>query len=802
MIRPWVSGIIDLAYDAEDVLDAFSLKVQHGGISNTVDVDEGHKEIEKLRMRISDLSRKREACKLQDTRSMSEGNSKALGKLKDLRRQNSITVEENVVGFHADADQLLPKLLGGEPGRIVISIFGMGGLGKTTLAKKFYHNYDINKHFDHCAWVSISQDFDNRNVLQRIMESFKMIETRKEMQEVRKMSRENLERKLHKFLQEKRYLLVLDDVWQKETWESLKRAFPDNKNGSRVIITTRNKEVAQRSDEKTYAHALQFLSPEESWQLFSKKAFQNVNIVDDGLKNLGEQMLQKCGGLPLAIVVLGGLLSTKKPSEWRAVYDSIWRHLIDDSIHIEDLLALSFNDLPHKLKLCFLYIGLFPEDFEINVEKLIRLLLAEGFIQEGGDQIMEDVAADYVIKLINRSLVQIDKRCWGTVVTCRVHDLLRDLAIRKAEELNFYHIYDEISHSSTRSSIASSCRRQAVYLVRERFLWLRHSNKLSRSLLFFNRQTSQLTPLCKTFKFLRVLEVDLFGKTLPKEVGKLIHLIYLGLQDEAIITLPSSIGNLRRLQTLHMEGAHTYVPLPTEISKLQELRHLIGFFSGSLPIANLKKLLTLKYVYQSSWEELNPESLVDLQELQIQCDGDLTIPEFKFETVAKLRSLRVLSVWLDPDLSFPSLQLLGHCRCLVDLRLCGRIEKLPENLEEIFPNLEGLKLADSLLEEDSIPSLERLPNLMFLVLANASYLGKKLSCRANGFPRLEVLLLSNLIQLEEWEVDEDAMPMLRGLSITGCSNKLRIPEKLKSIPLPGKWECSDNLRGNFSLKLL
>ncbi|KAJ0020071.1 hypothetical protein Pint_31031 [Pistacia integerrima] len=181
------------------------------------------------------------------------------------------------------------------------------------------------------------------------------------MKEIREISKENLERKLRNFLQEQRYLLVLDDVWQKETWESLKRAFPDKKNGSRVIITTREKEVAQRSDEKTYAHALQLLSPEESWQLFSKKAFQNVNIVDDGLKKLGEEMLQK-----------------KKPPKWRAVYDSIRRHLIDDSNQIKYLLALSFDDLPYKLKLCFFYMGLFPEDFEIDVEKLIRLLVAEG----------------------------------------------------------------------------------------------------------------------------------------------------------------------------------------------------------------------------------------------------------------------------------------------------------------------------------------------------------------------------------------------------------------------------------------
>ncbi|XP_031249785.1 putative disease resistance RPP13-like protein 3 isoform X2 [Pistacia vera] len=557
MIRKWVSDIRDIAYDTEDVLDNFMLKIDHGktpsrdrpalfalirkysclfDIGKMKDLYGIGKEIESVQKRIIDLSRKRELYRLEDIGNRREGKSNNLERLIDLRRATSFVVDENIVGFEDDAKMLLGKLLEGEPRRFVVSIFGMGGLGKTTLAKKLYHNIDVLNKFNLRAWVYVSQDYQTQDLLRRIIKSF---EIKINGVELEKMSEEDLERYLYKSLQGRSYLAVIDDVWQKEAWESLKRAFPDGNNGSRVIITTRIKEVAERSDERIHVHKLRFLRPDESWNLFCEKSFRKSNANEE-LEKLGREMVEKCGGLPLAIIVLGGLLSTKKPQEWRSVRDHIWQHLRNDSIHIPSLLTLSFNDLPYQLKLCFLYLGVFPEDFEFFIEKAIRLLVAEGFIREDDDRVMEEVAKNNLDELINRSLIQIENICRGRVETCRIHDLLRDLAIQKAKELNFFHIYDGIHHPTCSPTPTSSARRLVFYS--ETSSSFQHCNSLSRSLLLYDRdqdsfrQTS--TAIFTRLRLLRVLHVENYGgyincHRLPKEIGQLVHLKYLTMAPQA-----------------------------------------------------------------------------------------------------------------------------------------------------------------------------------------------------------------------------------------------------------------------------
>lgn len=845
LIRQWVSDTRDIAYDAEDVLDKYILSVHndkegvsldgpmvdgegtsrkkqgllafkdrfskfvegsshkesnlYSSVKEEVTVYNIGKEIEAIKKRLGDVDRR---CKSYGLNNIISDN-RDVEKLKQLRRATSFPVEENPVGLEDDTLSLLDKLFDKQPRRLVISIYGMGGLGKTTLAKKLYHNNDVKFRFDCCAWVSVSQDYERKDLLLRIIKSFNF-KTASEGLE----TEDDLGRYLHKSLQGHSYLMVLDDIWDKEGWLSLKSAFPENMNGSRVIITTRNRGVAERSDDHTCVHELRFLRPDESWQLFCKKAFRN-SIPKKGLENLGREMVQKCRGLPLAIVVLGGLLYTKKPQEWGSVRAHLWRHVRSDSIEVAHLLDLSFNDLSPELKLCFLYLGLFPEDFIIDVEKLIRLLVAEGFAKQTDDRIMEDVARGHLDELINRSLIQTEKRRWGRVSTCRVHDLLRELAIDKAKDLNFIHFCDE-SKSPNPSSVMSSCRRQAIYSDTSSNLWLHHSNPLSRSLLLFSQNwvvkreavEPKLSPMFTRFSVLRVLDAGLVdtlttgiisGGELSEKIGKLIHLRYLSLRDSNITKFPRSIRNLQRLQTLDLSGGGMglEVKLPNEIDEIQELRHLIGNFAGNLPIENLSNLQTLKSAKFESWEKVNTAKLVNLRELHVEAEewtGDNKV--FSFQSIAKLRSLQFLSVYLLDVNSFASLQPLSQCIDLVDLRLSGRMKKLPEDMHMFLPKLGCLSLAVSYLEEDPMPALERLPNLMILDLHIKCHYLNKFCCRAEGFPLLGILQL-DANGIEEFEVEEEAMPMLRGLKILQEIPNLKIPERLRSIPPPAEWECED-----------
>lgn len=185
---------------------------------------------------------------------------------------------------------------------------------------------------------------------------------------------------LRKLLQSRgRYFAVNDDIWDKNVWEQIKIAFPNEENGSRIIITTRNKKVAETIDDKCLVHPLKFLKEEESWQLFCKRAEPTTGTME----KLGKEMVGKCGGLPLAVVVLSGLLAHNKCYEyWSKVKEHIWRHLKDNSVDIEEIRSLSYNDLSSGMRDCFLYLARFPEDHIIGIQQLMLLWIAEGLITE------------------------------------------------------------------------------------------------------------------------------------------------------------------------------------------------------------------------------------------------------------------------------------------------------------------------------------------------------------------------------------------------------------------------------------
>jgi hypothetical protein len=236
-------------------------------------------------------------------------------------------------------------------------------------------------------------------------------------------AKECLVEELLEYLQGKRYLVVMDDVWKTEVWNEVKYAFPNNSNGSRILITSRIKDVDLDSS-PTPPYYLRVLNQDGSYELFLKKVFRGGECPAE-LETLGRQIAEGCHGLPLSIAVLGGLLAAKENTHqnWSKVIADVNWYLTE----CKDILALSYNYLPRCLKPCFLYFGAYPEDFEIDVRVLIQLWIAEGFIQDTGKRNIEDVANDFLEELIDRNLIQVaTRRSDEGAKTCRIHDLLRD----------------------------------------------------------------------------------------------------------------------------------------------------------------------------------------------------------------------------------------------------------------------------------------------------------------------------------------------------------------------------------------
>ncbi|XP_058114383.1 putative disease resistance protein At1g50180 [Magnolia sinica] len=428
-VKKWVQDVVSIAYDAEDAIDTFIFKMallRQGGFMGTV-------------KRV--------------------GASSAGQSLQEWRIPSPHVQEPDLVGFKKDAETIVVWLTEGEPRLSVVSVVGMGGLGETTLVKKVYNSDRVRKHFNSHAWISISQEYAVRDLLQNIINSY-MVLSEEELKKVEKMNVAQLRYKIFEHLKEKRYLLVLDDIWKNEAWDALKDALPDMNNGSRVLLTTRNKDVALHADVRSQPY-------EDSWELFCKKTFPGRDGgCPQDLEEVGREIVEKCHCLPLAIVVIRGLLSRKEPREWKNVRKSISWQFVKGEVEISAILSLSYKDLPYYLKPCFLYLGNFPEDREFRAKELVQMSAAEGLLPERGEETLEEVCEDCLKELIQRSIVQVARRSSnGGFKTCVIHDLLRDLSISEAKESMFL----EVHHGNANAPSTSRACRLAI-----------HHNDLSR----------------------------------------------------------------------------------------------------------------------------------------------------------------------------------------------------------------------------------------------------------------------------------------------------------------------------------
>ncbi|KAL8052223.1 hypothetical protein ABFX02_06G199000 [Erythranthe guttata] len=795
-IRQWISDIREVAQDADDVIETFILKFDTPRSSewslerliyipkHLYHLNVVGKEIDSIKAKLEDIERSRVRYGIQNLGEMTESSRRSeVGEVEWRRRLYPWQKDEHVVGLERDMKLLLENaILDGREGRAVATVVGMGGIGKSTLAKKVYNHSGVAKQFDIRAWVVVSSDFRPRDIIKELMlqllepkeNKLKLVET------MEKLPLPSVQQMLHERLCGKRYFIVLDDLWENKHWESLASFFPVEGQGSRLLLTSRDRNITKHA---RYIHEMKLLDLDESWELLMKKAFidNDKGQCPKDLYDIGREILRKCDGLPLAISVVGGLLVDRSPSKskWENVLKEINSHLETRESGVSEILELSYRNLSPELKSCFLCLGFFKEDATIRTKRLIHVWVANGLIQQGVEKTIEQIGRSYLDQLINRNMVQImDVGKDESVKNCYIHDLLRELSIRKAkEEISF-----EIRREDGNSQSLDKPRHCAVYCSTEAFTYSAGKNKYLRSLFFHgSRGFIDVTPsYWKSFELLKILDFEDFKlEKLPYTVGELTGLRYLGLRNTKISELPRSLGRLTKLEVLDV--AKNYTNVPNVIWEMDTLRHLYmhhgrRFMGGPLRIDTLKNLHTLSYIRTDNFVHEHLTQLASLRILGIA----LYPSNFKFSTLcSSLKNLVCLKVFGEYINSI-SMNVLGTMCNLTKLKLRGQLITLPD----FPPNLSYLTLVLASLPHDPMPVLGKLPKLLGLKLVLA-YKGQIMEVSEKGFPKLKVLILRHMQDLETIQVGKGGgMPELKRLEIYNCSSLVKkLPEKLRLITI-------------------
>ncbi|KAL8160282.1 hypothetical protein V2J09_001819 [Rumex salicifolius] len=886
IVAQWVLEIKEHVYEAEDIVDKFVIQVASKrrlpGRMNKLKrwsrigmelfaMHQVASSVDSLIRKISKLTPKLQTYGLKTAYGMKTYENREALLEQTQQRMSYVNLDtKNIVGLDQDTEMIINALLDSEVERRVVGIYGMGGLGKTTLITKVYNDKRIKKHFTGgCAWAYISKQLQRRNVLQIILADL----TSKPDDTITVRSTKDLINDLREFLQKHKCLVVLDDVWKTEDWDFLYDAFPESgvESGSRFLLTTRKEEVAlyadhhalPKPDPLNYDTSCELLQQTLGWRVDSNgekgdaennnatdisENTEGVNVTDGGANKLeslltemfgsngeevikqGKAMLKHCNGIPLAIVVLGGILKKKQTvEEWRLVRENITSYLRRGNDHGKsymEVLVLSYNDLPYHLKPCFLHLGNFPANYDIHTEKLYRMWVAEGLVvwprdRVAGTESLEDVANDYMFELAQAGMVQIkEKGSKGRIKSVRIHDLMRDVCLQKAVTSNFLSIIDHRSCPDEPQSFASSSNhwrmlRMAIYLSQDVKKYLPDSlftnaHEYLRSLMFFPARGVQegsyaqwIEDIFNDFTWLRVMDIEglrLKGR-LTKNVQQVMHLRYLSLKDTDVFELPSSIGNLKFLQTLDIRVSSAGFPvrIPNTLWKLERLRHLfLPKRAYEIKKCGLLRLDTLSCLETLKNLELctsRIEDLLKLKRLRKLSIKDVVSELKSIEIIAKspahktgnLRgfSLRVKGSVID-DVS----GILPSFSCLDQLRIVDKVSALKHSSLPL--SLEVIRLESCQLDSDPMRILGSLRHLRDLKLGSNSYVGKQVYCPEESFPQLAVLKLRGLAKLEDWTMRKKCMPRLKKLIIMDCGKLKSLPEDL---PLSVFITCSPCING-------
>ena len=814
--KTWVKQVREEAYHMEDVIDKYLLhfakqprrqrqclyffpKIFH----ITINLKAQHviaSEIQGINKKLENIRRSGERYGFNAIEQGSSSSDVVSDTWNDPRIASLFIEEAEVVGIESHKDILINWLIEGPSNRMVFSVVGIGGLGKTTLVKKVYDNNKVVPHFDCRAWITVSQSYKMDELLRDMIKQFYKARREFAPREIDIMRVPSLIEELKTYLYEQRYLVIFDDIWDTGFWEHIKCAFPNNVKGNRIIITTRNEDVAPSNNESLdyYVYKLPFLPFDNALELFCKKAFQREGgQCPPDFAEFSHDIVGRCGGLPLAIVAMGGLFSTKPKVvfEWRKVLDSLSSEF-ESNPHLRSIrriLSFSYHDLPYNLKACFLYFGMFPEDCSINCARLTRLWIAEGFVREKEGMTLEDVAQDYLNQLIHRSLVQVDKEDFiGRIRICRVHDMMHEVILSRSEELSFDLVsmskYLNFERAARRLSIQNNVNTHLQSIT----------NSQTRSILILGIDevpNSFLSTSFANFKLMKIMDCEGAPiEYIPKEVGNLFHLKYLSLRDTKVQMLPKSIGKLHNLETLDLKRSFV-AELPVEISGLRKLRYLgaynfnrdtkynIDSRSGiKIPngIRHLESLQKLFYIEASS-----ATLIIELGSLaQLRT---LTISKLKKENgmdlctaIQKMSQLQKLEIKATSEEEVLNLQSLpSPPPHLQSLGLHGQLESLPKWILKLN-SIMRIALNWSRLTEDPLNVLQDLPNLMNLWLHDG-YVGEQLHIKGGGFQKLKNLALVNLGGLNRLIIDEGALPLLGRLKIGECPQLKEVPSGIHHL---------------------
>uniref|UniRef100_A0ACD5TCY4 Uncharacterized protein n=1 Tax=Avena sativa TaxID=4498 RepID=A0ACD5TCY4_AVESA len=810
-----VTTVREMSYKIEDNIDKFMVLVEEHqpscsgahGIRKLIDkcnsllpdIKTRHKiakEVKDIKNQIKEVSDRFLRYKIDESSSM-PAKDKVDPRLRALYKDAT-----DLVGIDEPRDELV-KWLNEKEGESLrfVSVVGYGGLGKTTLASQI--RIKLGATFECGAFVSISRKPDIKAILRSILSQItKQDNAYSGLDDIYLIMD-----KIREFLQNRRYFIIIDDIWESGTWETLKCAFVKNTCGSRIMITTRIVDVAKSCSpsNEDLVYEMKPLSEADSKKLFFKRIFGCEESCPDSLKEASKDILKKCRGLPLAINAISSLLATT--SETKEEWDRV-RHSIRSSDAKSDIietmnyiLSLSYFDLPHHLRSCILYLALFPEDELIERDRLVRRWISEGFIHGKSGQDLMELGEEYFHELVNRSLIQPKRIGYdGKAKYCCVHDTILDFLIAKSFEENLCTVLTK------KCKPDGIVRRISIMGTEDEDIVEQLDLSHARSIGAFG-DIKRLPSLGKS-ESLRVLDLRNCSKLENhhiKDIGRLYQLRYLDISFTRITELPSQIGDVVYLETLNVTS-YKLRELPESITRLRRLARLFVSAGCKLPdglgnLVNLQELGEIDALQLKHVEELG--KLTNLRKLKIRLHTDRkledgrristvqacgrfqaeerdTLVQSKEKLVSSLckldecglRSLSISYEMGDKDGQEPFLPALGCIRKVIvhgqDIcRIIRWLASLPNLHRLTFPNPKKI-------EQQDIDMIGLIPNLLELSLyLHGTDDARQLIIRCEGFQQLQRFVVCGA-SMGILMFEAGAMPRLKELELR------RFREKPKS----------------------